>query len=556
MTAHPVTEDRPAIDLGTRIAQARREAGLTQRALAEHLALPLWRVDHFESGRLDVTNHLPAIADATRKPREWFEPEPNPEPVLPPRTGRALGGRLAFPHFSGSRDLVLGAVVLIVVVRFFTEVVPVIPRAANFVDVPLVLVLALAAVTRPVERTTRPRVSFALPVVLFLAVAAISVAANPERVEPGPVLVFLYGFLAPIAIYAAVYRLWPVGEAMALSRLLVVLGVVQLVVVLVIDLPRFLASGNPDEIAGTFGTNAYQLVFFLLVFIGLVAGIFTHEKGRTAARFAPLLIGGTLVTIFLAQYRALLVTAAVTVILIAVLLGWNVRAVVTALLVAGSFVIALNYVASRFPILNFFPTITTLQERPEFFVSKRLEATRSVNELYGDEVRAVLTGTGPGTFSSRGWQTFALSTSPSRSNVQGRYALALTGGRAYQTDVSEEYVASRLRQSAAVLGSRALTSPFSSYLSLLAEVGVFGFALVVAIYLRATTSAARIAMSALRRPRRGDPLPALALACAVAFTVLVQMAFLDNWLEVTRVTFPAWILLAVVTKELGAREVT
>ena len=46
---------------------------------------------------------------------------------------------------------------------------------------------------------------------------------------------------------------------------------------------------------------------------------------------------------------------------------------------------------------------------------------------------------------------------------------------------------------------------------------------------------------------------ALLIAAAVAFTVLVQMALLDNWLEVTRVTFVAWILLAVGAKEVSAR---
>jgi hypothetical protein len=55
---------------------------------------------------------------------------------------------------------------------------------------------------------------------------------------------------------------------------------------------------------------------------------------------------------------------------------------------------------------------------------------------------------------------------------------------------------------------------------------------------------------------RSDPLPALAIACTIAFVVLVQMAFLENWLEVVRVTIPAWVLLAVVLKEYGARSRT
>jgi len=34
----------------------------------------------------------------------------------------------------------------------------------------------------------------------------------------------------------------------------------------------------------------------------------------------------------------------------------------------------------------------------------------------------------------------------------------------------------------------------------------------------------------------------------------LQMALLENWFEVTRLTFLTWIIFAVVTKEFGARE--
>jgi hypothetical protein len=59
---------------------------------------------------------------------------------------------------------------------------------------------------------------------------------------------------------------------------------------------------------------------------------------------------------------------------------------------------------------------------------------------------------------------------------------------------------------------------------------------------------------AIRRgAARGDPLPALLLACTAAFFVLVQLALLDNWLEVARITFFSWALLAIATKEFEAR---
>ena len=56
----------------------------------------------------------------------------------------------------------------------------------------------------------------------------------------------------------------------------------------------------------------------------------------------------------------------------------------------------------------------------------------------------------------------------------------------------------------------------------------------------------------LRVPSPDDSLPSLALATMIAFLTLVQMAFLENWFEVTRITFVAWAMLAVVLKEFGA----
>jgi hypothetical protein len=391
-------------------------------------------------------------------------------------------------------------------------------------------------------------------VVAFLGVAALSVIINLSRVEPGPVLVFLYGFVAPLGLYASVYRLWPAGGARSLSRLLLALGIVQLVVVLVVDLPRFVMHGhNPDLISGTFGTNAYQLVFFLLVVTGLLAGAFTFEGKTLAARLAPIMFVLVLLTVFLAQYRALLVTTVVTIVLVGSLLGARARGVFATAFVVVCFVVTLSYVSAHFPGLKFAGTVTTLVENPGSYVRQRVDAAANVLSVYTDEPFAIVAGTGPGTFSSRAWQTFADAGSASNSNVQGPYVAMLTGGRAYHTDVSDRYVLPQLKSGPIVEGSRALSSPFSSYLSLMAEVGLVGFVLMTGVYVAATTRALRMVREAIRTPALNDPLPGLLLGCTIAFTALLQMGFLENWLEVTRATFLAWILLAVATKELAAR---
>lgn len=541
-----------------RLRRARQEAGLSRKQLADELGVSLWKVEQLEAGVTEEPVPLAAVARATGRPLEWFH-EDDRTPTVADRSElveRSTDHASASVRGSG---LVLGALTLIVVIRFFTEVLGVLPRAFNFIDVPLLAVLVAAAAAHHARSDEhREEATRYLPAaVLFLVLCVLATVANPSRVQAGPVLVFVYGFLGPLILYWAVYRLWPPGAALSLSRLLIGLLFVQFAVVALIDLPRFLASDNPDEISGTFGENPYQLVFFLLVIAAMLAGIFTFEHRRAVARFAPVLFLAILGVILLAQYRALLFTTALTILALTLVLGSaRARGLVAGAVAAIAFVSALSYTSQAFPILNFSPVLSTFQSDPTSYVSKRGRALSHFARLYGDEPRYIATGTGPGTYSSRAWQTFSQIKSTSASNVQGRYASLLTGGKPYETDVSKKYVTTQARRAESIAGSKALSSPYSSYGGLLAEVGLLGFLVMVAIYIRAFAQAIRMTVVTRLRAKPGDPLPALVFGSAMALFVLLQMGFLDNWLEVARVTFPSWILLAVATKEFRARYAT
>jgi transcriptional regulator with XRE-family HTH domain len=539
---------------GERIASARRECGLTQRQLAAALGLSVWQLDRIESGDRDSSAHLPLVAEVAGRDEEWFRVAetrsaagPTP-PKAVARTGLVDGGRL----------LVLAAITLLVTIRFFTEVVPIIPRAANFVDVPILVVLGVAALLDAPLPKPRPRWYMPLGTIAasFLGLAAVSAIVNSGRTEPGPVLAFVYGFLAPLGLYAAVYRLWPSGNARALSRTIIALGVLQLVVVVLVDIPTFLETRNPDDVGGTFGTNAYQLVYFLLVFVTLTVGIAAFEPRRRTARVAPVLIFATFATILLAQYRSLLVTTVVAIVAVTLLLGARGRGFLVVGSAAIGFVFVFHVVATSLPVLKLDSAASSLARNPGEYVRGRARIAENVSRLYGDLPGAIVIGTGPGTYSSRAWQTFANANSTSRSNVAGSYVARLTQAKPYTTDVAEKYVVPQLRSGPIVEGSRAVSSPYSSYTSLLAEVGVLGFVLIALVYLGAAGRAWRMARSTFAAHVQGDPLPAVLLATAIAFLTLLQMAFLENWLEVTRVTFVAWALLAVSAKELDARGVS
>lgn len=539
--------------IGEKISEARRDAGLSQRQLAESLGTSLWTVSELESGKRDPSSYLLLLAGITNTRRlATVATQPAP-PVEATRKARLSSDAARLLQPSG-RNLILATFTLLVVIRFFTEKLPFLPGVANFVDVPI-LFLLFVAVAASQSNIVREG-SFFLPAVLFLAVCVVSVVSNASRVEVGPTLLFVYGFLGPLVFYYAAYRLWPAGQLLSLSRLIVGLVILEFLVVLAVDLPKFAHTTNPDNISGTFGQNAYQLVFFLIVGASLIAGIATFEAGRLAARAAPFLLAACFAVIFLAQYRALLFTTALSAVLVAALVGAvRGRGLLVGTVLVIACLVSLSYVAAHFPVTKIRPTLSAFRANPGLLLRERLTPLENVATLFGEKPGYILSGTGPGTFSSRAWRTFARPDSRD-ADPASRIASVLSGGRHYQTDVSSRYTLSRYRNNVAILGSGALQSPFSSYASLLAEVGVLGFILMIGCYVLAMLQAGRMAVISMRTSTRGDPLPAILLAATIAFFVLLQMAVLDNWLEVTRVTIPAWILLAVGTKEFVARRRT
>ncbi len=545
----------PAVDAhartGARLARARRTAGLSQRALADLLGTSLFTVDALEAGRRDPTPFVARVAEATGTPLSAFAPRAAARASTP--AGEAKRRKHAHEGLD-SRNLVLAAIVLLVAVRFFTEVKPVLPRAANFIDIPILLVAVGVVAAQPAMRTGRWYLRTGSLVAAFLALSLVSVIVNIGRVDPAPVVVFLYLFLAPMVLYAVTYRVWPPGNAATFSRTLVGLGIVQLVVVLLVDLPIFVDTRNPDDVSGTFGTNAYQLVYLLLVLVALVVGIATFEPGTKIARFAIPLVAAFFVVMLLAQYRALLVSTVVALFAVAYLLKGRSRGLLAAGAAALAFAGVFHYVATNLSFLKLDAAVTSISGSPTEYVQGRAGVIGHVLDMYGDIPATAAIGSGPGTYSSRAWQTFAKADSTSRSNVAGGYATALTGGSVYSTDVSEKYVDPQIDKGVIQQGSRAISNPFSSYASLMAEVGILGAALIVTLYAVAIVRLWRMASRMLRTRRPGDPLPALILATFVAFLTIVQMALLESWFEVTRITFVIWMMFAVCCKELDARE--
>src|SRR3954466_2363173 len=76
---------------GRRITEARLEAGLTKRELAEKLGVPLADFEEFEAGQADPSKHFDRLSQLTSKPVAWLRGDgvEAPTVVAPPTSDPA-----------------------------------------------------------------------------------------------------------------------------------------------------------------------------------------------------------------------------------------------------------------------------------------------------------------------------------------------------------------------------------------------------------------------------------------------------------------------------------
>ena len=164
------------------IREARRAAGLTEKALASQLGVSLWEIERLETGEVDPSPYAEALERHTGRPRSSFRTTASKGAPWRgrPRDQNGKPHLVSAAEVTGER-LVLGSIAVLVLVRFFTEVVPLVPRAANFIDIPIVLALVVAALLRPPVRSTNDSLSRWLPTLGFgfLALSAVSAIVNP-----------------------------------------------------------------------------------------------------------------------------------------------------------------------------------------------------------------------------------------------------------------------------------------------------------------------------------------------------------------------------------------
>src|SRR5436190_3868213 len=134
MTNAPTESVSTAPENTRKVWEARRSAGLTEKALAERLGVSLWEIERLERGEVDPSPYAKALEEHTGQSRSSFQSReaqetPPPDPSTEGSSRPPLG--LISPAERTGERLVLASIAALVLVRFFTEVAPVVPRAAN-----------------------------------------------------------------------------------------------------------------------------------------------------------------------------------------------------------------------------------------------------------------------------------------------------------------------------------------------------------------------------------------------------------------------------------------
>jgi len=432
------------------------------------------------------------------------------------------------------------------VTRLFTEKLGWLPDWANFLDYPM-LVLFAAYVLRRIRgrRGASKETGFGLLASFLIINIGISMLVNLDRLHPGAASLFIMGLLEPLAFMALAYRLNPHREVVgALAKVLVFVGWLQIVVVGIMDVPTFLVTRNPDLISGTFGKNAYQLTFFLLTWNALVLSDKAETRQRALRQVSILMIQAAIVVIILlAQFRSFLPFTAVTWIVTYIVVNQRPMRGFVAAAFGGSLLVGLFVaVNGLFPELKWGEVFELADRTDEVYESGKFQAVLNFGHLIADQPGVLAVGTGPGTYASRGFRTFSIA---GEGDVVNRIYRDLFNSDYYVTDVAARYTLPVERYFA--FGAATTAVPWFSYLAIPAELGLPGLAIVLAIYGKAIV----VSWNASRKAIWTRPLAQWVL---IGLVLLLQMAFLENWLEVSRLTVPVWLVFGVVLAQVQTKE--
>lgn len=428
--------------------------------------------------------------------------------------------------------------------RFFSEITGVLPKWVDVLNFPFICMLAFLALFRSPHGDVDPDEHrfMVRSIVAFSGIVVLSVLVNVSSILLPAAALFLIGFMEGPLLYVSLNKLVTDTERLSerIRKLFMALLIINVVVVILYSMPAYIATGDPDRVSGTYGLNPYQFSMLLLICGGLLMG--DAHVGRRSTFLLLLGQAFIFVTFFFLQFRSgapffLLAYAA----MLFTLYGARVtRAFVFGVLVLGVAATAASFVLAetlRFSLLGFDQWLDILAEPTRFLGFGKFAAYPITGQMMLDNPGAIVLGVGPGNFLSRAQMTFGNELLRSDKGVSLLVSdlFGIEAGRF--TSLREQYLYETGYES--VFGTRQLSNPQSSYLAPIAEVGLAGGLIVIALYLYLVKRSFFLMRLAKESVREYIP-SAVALVGGTVY--LFGLAFLDNYWETSRVTLPVWLL--------------
>lgn len=422
-------------------------------------------------------------------------------------------------------------VTMLIAVRFFTERFVILPRFLNPVDlvgVPLLGLLWMLSVTR-IRVTGRPVLWLSG---LFLFAWAVAWLVNWKDVNWIGGILLVVGLLNPIVFYLILVNSgFDKRFCIRILRLLNLLLVANLVIGTT-DAILGINSGESDFVFGTFGVNQNQLAFFLVWTTSYWLARWRYQ-GLHRLQTVIMVWSGAL--FLLCAFQTLWIASALAGAIVFLVLGkvsWRlVRIIALVVLVASLTLSLLNF--NRFDIPGRLEEAVT-----NFNDLGKVELVRNVRQIWQERPEAILFGVGPGTFNSRAFRSIAIIPYAGAGDSSDVAAAIVTPF--YTSDLSTRFIIPYFEQGRFFLSGSNTDGPFTSYVSILAEVGLLGAVAIFGIY----ALTLRALVRSLRRSN--DPVhKTLAAWGLIGILMLLGIAGVDNYLETTRYTLLVWLAVAI-----------
>lgn len=432
--------------------------------------------------------------------------------------------------------------------RFFSETIGVMPKAVDLMDIMVIpILLVLAVVRRPsseIDQRMHSRVT--LLVGLFAVISLVSSAINFERVHFGPVLLFMFGMLEGPLLFICLNKLIQDTSEMGarVARFINIMVLVEAAVVLLVNIPVFLATHNPDTVSGTFGNNCYQFSAFLVLMGGYFMGQY-YVRGRVSF-YGIAIQCFVVITFILLQYRtAMPAFLAAYAVLLSILYGRRfLRLGSVALMLGLIMYYGFDYLGQSNIDLKY-DDLITLADDPSVLVNYgKVKSYFNTVDMYSEYPYMAIVGCGPGTYVSRANYTFSTEIAQSKGKGVSNILRAVFGDQAYISDMQQKYVMP-LYQLETLFGTAQVNNPNSSVLATAAEVGLAGLLVLSLLYGLLVVHSVRFLRYA--KAVRDPVLLPLAASLVTSAIYFILLSPLDNYVEVARITLPLWLLFWTVS---------